>query len=264
MARNPFDTPIAARRFGEGRPYFHPRVMEQVRRKLGLSGKLARALDVGCGTGLSSRALLSLAEKVDAVDPSAAMLAAARRDPGIAYLRATGEALPFPDALFSLATVSQALHWMDTGKFFREARRVLAPGAPLVLYDDYFRSEAGASTPFAVWLKDAFAKRFPPPPRETLPLGPEGKVRPAGFRFAGFEEFAYVQPLTVPALADLLMTQSGVAAAAADRRRTREAADWLRAELRALFGAAEDPIPFDFGGPIYYLRKEEQRKLEAK
>ena len=36
------------------RPYFHPVVIARIRGYLGLKGKLDKALDVGCGTGLSS------------------------------------------------------------------------------------------------------------------------------------------------------------------------------------------------------------------
>ena len=43
------------------------------------------------------------------------------------------EKLPAPDSSARLLTVSQALHWFDLGRFFDEARRVLAPGGVLAV-----------------------------------------------------------------------------------------------------------------------------------
>jgi SAM-dependent methyltransferase len=71
--------------YATARPYLHPEIFEGVRAQLGLSGKVARALDVGCGTGLSSVALGALAGEVVGTDASAPMLRHARaskRRPG--------------------------------------------------------------------------------------------------------------------------------------------------------------------------------------
>ena len=40
--------------YANHRPYYHPLIMDKVRRQLDLKGKYNDALDVGCGTGLST------------------------------------------------------------------------------------------------------------------------------------------------------------------------------------------------------------------
>ena len=52
-----------AQGYAGSRPRFHPPVIEKIRSTLGIRTRLARALDVGCGTGLSTVPLLELAER---------------------------------------------------------------------------------------------------------------------------------------------------------------------------------------------------------
>jgi SAM-dependent methyltransferase len=60
--------------YASARPYLHPRVFAQVREMIVAEARLGRALDVGCGTGLSSFALLDVAEGVVGIDASLDML----------------------------------------------------------------------------------------------------------------------------------------------------------------------------------------------
>ena len=57
---NYFSHASVAERYAKHRPYFHPVVMERLRRFTGAT-KFGRALDVACGTGQSTRALAELA-----------------------------------------------------------------------------------------------------------------------------------------------------------------------------------------------------------
>ena len=119
------------RRVAEGyaryRPYYHPVVVDKIREHIKLQGKLASALDVGCGTGLSTVALKEIAGEVEGVDGSAEMIAVAEQQDhtGITYRQAPAEQLPFDDARFDLITVCGAINWIDRSRFFSQAHRVL-------------------------------------------------------------------------------------------------------------------------------------------
>jgi SAM-dependent methyltransferase len=74
-------------------------------------------LDVGCGTGDVARPLAALVERVDAVDPSAAMIEVGRsRDgggrPNIRWVCQTAEEFDY-DTRYSLIVAGASLHWMD-------------------------------------------------------------------------------------------------------------------------------------------------------
>ncbi|KAJ8312505.1 hypothetical protein KUTeg_009878 [Tegillarca granosa] len=99
--------------------------------------ELKYALDVGCGSGQSSIPLKAHFEKVIGIDVSQTQIdqAIALKNEGITYKVGSGEDLSFlGNASVDLVTVAQALHWIDTGKFYPEVSRILTPGGALVVY----------------------------------------------------------------------------------------------------------------------------------
>ena len=99
-------------------------------------------LDFGCGTGALARLLAGHypAARVVAVDFSPAMVQrardaarGARRRPPMAFGVANVHRLPFPDAVFDLATSAfVARNLASLAVAFRELRRVLRPGGTLL------------------------------------------------------------------------------------------------------------------------------------
>lgn len=86
--------------------------------------------DVGCGTGISSRALAARGLEITGVDPNDRMLAFARSHaaPAVCYLKASAESTGLPDHAFAAVTVAQAFHWFDIAATLAEFRRILRPG----------------------------------------------------------------------------------------------------------------------------------------
>ena len=94
-------------------------------------------LDAGCGSGDLAIPLADIAERVDAVDPSGAMLAVARTRAGadrhhIRWIEATMEAAPLTPP-YGLVTAGESLHWMDWPVVLRRMRDALAPGGYLAI-----------------------------------------------------------------------------------------------------------------------------------
>jgi SAM-dependent methyltransferase len=86
-------------------------------------------LEIGVGTG---RFAAPLGIKVG-VDPSMAMLRSAI-ERGVRGIQGAAEALPFKPAVFDFTLVVTTLCFVDEpGRMLAEARRVLKPGAPLVI-----------------------------------------------------------------------------------------------------------------------------------
>jgi ubiquinone/menaquinone biosynthesis C-methylase UbiE len=94
-------------------------------------------LDVGCGTGRYSAALADRFDaRVIAVDPSAKMLAEARKKPrrGVRFERAAAESLPLPNASIDMVFGSMVFHHFDDpDRAVREFQRVLRPGRHVCL-----------------------------------------------------------------------------------------------------------------------------------
>jgi ubiquinone/menaquinone biosynthesis C-methylase UbiE len=253
VVKNPFDARSVAQRYGKGRHYFHPLAIERIGKRLALKQKVGRALDVGCGTGFSSRALLKIAEQVDAIDASRWMLEAAFGHPRIRYRQMPAEKLDFPNSSFDLITMSQVVHWTNVAQPLQEAFRVLKPDSFVVIYDDYFLWGAEESAPFVRWFRAKFKKRFPQPPRNVLPLNARGEFTPEGFTFAGYEEYSHLESLTMDKLLEHLITQSTVICAVDQAGESLEdAVQWLQSQLREFYDSAAE-LTFPFGGYVYYL-----------
>ena len=110
---NYFSTKAAAERYSLGRPDFHRNTINHIKDFLRLETKFDKALDIACGTGLSTKALLEIATNVYGTDISQDMLNLAPKTGGIKYIAAPAEEQPFPDNSFDLITVSSGIHWFD-------------------------------------------------------------------------------------------------------------------------------------------------------
>ncbi|MEM6803810.1 MAG: class I SAM-dependent methyltransferase, partial [Bacteroidota bacterium] len=135
---NYFDSHIMAENYAKGRPYYHPLILSHIQETLGIEKKVKRALDIACGSGLSTRMLCELAEETYGTDTSKHMLAFAQKDVPATFSIAQAENQPFPNQNFELISVSSGVHWFDIDKFLEEAHRLLMPRAFLILYDNFF------------------------------------------------------------------------------------------------------------------------------
>jgi len=94
-----------------------------------LPAPVSTAIDLGAGTGASSRPLLDRAAEVIAVEPDDRMLAVLVEEvPGVTALKGRGESIPLPDRCADAVVTSSAWHWMDPVPTLREVGRVLVPG----------------------------------------------------------------------------------------------------------------------------------------
>ncbi|MDQ0011181.1 SAM-dependent methyltransferase [Luteibacter jiangsuensis] len=105
--------------------------------------------DVGAGTGISSKLFLDAGHRVTAVEPNAAMRAAAERWLGgeerFRAVDGTAEATGLPDDSVDLVAAAQAFHWFDKERVREEFARIL-PSRGLVVV--FWNSRRLSGTPF--------------------------------------------------------------------------------------------------------------------
>ncbi len=91
------------------------------------------AADVGAGTGISARQLAGRGVRVVAVEPNAAMRAAAAPHPLVAWREGTAEATGLAAGAVDLVLCAQAVHWVRQPEAIAEFHRVLRDGGRLAL-----------------------------------------------------------------------------------------------------------------------------------
>ncbi len=95
-------------------------------------------VDLGCGTGISTRYWADKAVEVIGVDPSADMLREAevqKSAPNIRYQVGFGHSTGLPGGQADIVTCSQSFHWMDPEPTLAEVARLLRPGGVFAAYD---------------------------------------------------------------------------------------------------------------------------------
>lgn len=117
-----------------------------------------RILDVAAGTGTSSAAIAKSGATVVAVDFSAGMIEEGRRrQPGIEFIEADAERLPFGDDEFDAVTISFGLRNIANPLVaLGEMYRVLKPGGRLVVTEFSHPSNAVMRVGYDAWMKLAF------------------------------------------------------------------------------------------------------------
>ncbi len=107
-------------------------------------------LDAGAGTGALARELAPLVARVDAVDPSAAMIAEGRTlpggdDPRINWIHSRAEDATLSPP-YGLIVAGASLHWMDPTVVLPRFRDALAPGAKIaIVHNDFVRPHTMAT-----------------------------------------------------------------------------------------------------------------------
>lgn len=113
-------------------------LLDVVRRQLGPTEDV-RALDVGCGVGLTDRYLVGRFRELQGTDISAeAVRRAAEANPSVRYMHSAGDELPYGDEGFDLAFAICVLHHVppkERSRLVSELRRVVRPGGLVVLFE---------------------------------------------------------------------------------------------------------------------------------
>lgn len=223
-----------------------PPAHEQILRSARLARRAGRALDIGCGAGLSTAALAPLAGQVIGLEPVAAMLAHRRTvAPHASFVIGQAERLPFPAGSFDLVTAAGSLNYADLPLALAETARVLTSDGTFLLYDFSAGRRAASGTGLADWYA-RFERRFPPPPGWQPLDVRELPLARYGLRLLDFTDVEARLPMTFDAYLRYALSEVNVdSAIARGTYSAEEAGDWCRATLEPVFagGAVTVLIP---------------------
>lgn len=121
--------------YENSRPKVPVRAIEIITDYLGKTPETV--VDLGCGTGLSTRAWVSKCERVIGVEPSDDMLEVAKLKSGgkASFVKSYSDNTGLPDNSADVVFCSQSFHWMNPCDTLSEANRILRKGGIFAAVD---------------------------------------------------------------------------------------------------------------------------------
>lgn len=243
----------AAEEFERYRPDYPPEIFEHILAVVPAERR-ERAMDLGAGTGKSTRALISYFREVVAVEPDPGMAAKLAAEIPEAIVRnATAEDFAQQEANVDLVTIANALHWMEAPRVLANVRNWLRVGGILAVYDRPLPKATPATD--AIVLAELRGPWKPHrDPRLKRDRVWENDVRAApGFQLLEETKFPYVVAISPRDYAGFWRSTSYGSAYA--RTLAEPEAYWTGLESRFAAADSGDMIPVDLSPTLILARK---------
>ena len=125
-----------ASQYSQARPDYPADALDFILKRCAL-GNGSKLVDIGAGTGISTRAFASRGLNVTGVEPNQAMLDEAEKNKDfselIQYARGKAEETGLPSNSYDAVLCAQAFHWFEPGLALAEFNRLLKPGGWIIL-----------------------------------------------------------------------------------------------------------------------------------
>ena len=231
-----YDSERLAAGYAFDRPAIHQQMLGSVR----LDRQAERALDVGCGAGLSTVALASLARQVTGLEPVAVMLTHWRSvAPRARFVVGRAERLPFAAESFDLVAAAGSLNYADVLAALAEIARVLTADGTFLLYDFSVGRRSVSGDELADWFASFEQQFLWPAGWQSLDVRDLPLAR-HGLRLVDHADVEVRLPMSFDAYLRYMLTEVNVHHAIAREVCTAEQArDWCRTTLRPVFADGE-------------------------
>jgi SAM-dependent methyltransferase len=241
--------------YAYNRPPIHSYIIARLRERVRMTTRMRRALDIGCGAGLSTAALEPLVEMVVGLEPVATMLlhrTAVSTEAHFVIARA--ESLPFIAQSFDLVTAAGSLNYVDLELFFPEVKRVLIPSGGVAIYDFSEGRRLYDDHRLDDWYQE-FRQRYPSPPGYPLAVKDLPYSR-YGLQLDTYEEFEVAMPMSLENYWLYALSETRVELAISRGTPEQEIRDWCRTTLSDIFDATPREVLFD--AYIAYVKQTDQ------
>jgi SAM-dependent methyltransferase len=231
-----YESERLAAAYARDRPPIHERILRSAR----LDRRADRALDVGCGAGLSTAALVPLARQVVGLEPVSNMLTHRRTvAPRASFVIGQAERLPFESGSFDLVSAAGSLNYTDLSSALPEIARVLTRDGTFLLYDFSVGRRSVSGGELAGWFA-LFEQRFPwPPGWEPLDVR-ELPLAWYGLRLLDYTDIEVELPMTFDAYLRYMLSEVNVDdAITRGDHSAEEARAWCQETLRPVFADGE-------------------------
>ena len=265
MDNKAFDSKRIAQGYAR-RPWLHKSVIEQLKKDCSLPKDymFKNGLDVGCGAGLSTKALRLICDKVTGTDIAESMVEVCDEiygtDPSYSFYAAKAEETRIPNKKYDIVTAAGCINWVDEKKFMNNMAEVLDDNGLIVIYDFGITDKMVGNDDYTRWYQDEYLSRFPKPPRK------ENKWTQAdlidGFLMEKQTEYDMEYSFTLDKFVDFMLIQSNVNAQIESGRVSAEdIRKWMMESLTPIFDGRERQLVFY--GYSWYIRNNKIGMLET-
>lgn len=156
-------------RIAEGykrRPFLHEQIIDRFQTDV-TSRIFSDGLDIGCGAGLSSKALKAICHHVTGSDISKEMISVAREvcqsEEEYDFIVSKAEELPEFGKKFDIVTAAGVVQWVDRDLFLKKMSKVMNDHSYLIIYDFWISDKMKECSAYTTWWHDIYLKEFPRP-----------------------------------------------------------------------------------------------------
>ena len=163
-----FDDKRIAHGYASDRPWLHKYVIERIKSDLNITKSFHNGLDVGCGAGLSTKALRLICDNVTGTDISSEMIQVCLDTYAASeftFYTAKAEESLLPKEPYDIVTAAGVINGVDKDKFLKNLNLVMAEKAMLIIYDFWISDKMLENNAYTEWFHNRYLTNFPKPPR---------------------------------------------------------------------------------------------------
>ena len=244
-------------RIAEGyakRPFLHKEVFKRLKEDLSVNLTYQNGLDVGCGAGLSTKALKSVCAKVTGTDISAEMVQVAGTlcsEDGYSFARARAEDIVLTPEPFDIVTAAGVINWVDEALFLTNLKKSMTPHGLLLIYDFWITDRMLSNPSYTDWWHQEYLKHFPKPPRKEY-VWTQEIVAPYGFHITKQVTYEFPYEFDLDSFIEFMLLQSNVIAQIEEGKQSLEdVTAWFYHSLAPIWQQSKEILFFD--GYSWYI-----------
>ncbi|MBD5159034.1 MAG: methyltransferase domain-containing protein [Ruminococcus sp.] len=247
MTNKSFDDKRIAQGYAKDRPWLHKLVMERLKSDCAVDTPFHNGLDVGCGAGLSTKALKLICDKVTGTDISDEMIQACKAEydtSEFTFYTAKAEETLLPEIPYDIVTAAGVINWVDKDKFLDNMKLIMAIKSLLVIYDFWISDKMVDNDAYTDWYQKLYLPNFPKPPRNEEVWRQEDL--PNGFTIKQQVLYQLHHQFDMNSFIRFMMIQSSVNTQIQSGHKTEaEIQAWMKETLEPIFRGLNQTLIFD-------------------
>lgn len=246
MDNKVFDYKRIAQGYKE-RPFLHRQVIEQFQRDI-TKKYFSNGLDIGCGAGLSSKALKRICGHVTGADISAEMVAAAREVcdcvEGYDFIVSKAEEIPAGYSKYDIVTAAGVIQWVEREPFLHNLKNIMDKNGYILIYDFCISDKMKNNEAYSQWWHELYLKEFPKPFRNEY-VWTNSDVEKYGFTMLNQVQYDMEYEFDMDSFIQFMMIQSNVnAKIEGEGRNIDEVRKWFAESLTPIFNKERKTVIF--------------------